>query len=91
MVRGPKQPQPGMCLVEAGDTGLTAYVPPPGITRKGAIGTQDRRRTYDRGARVLDDALLADRVGWHNRSLAAALAEAVASYLQRCLRSLLEE
>jgi ATP-dependent Clp protease ATP-binding subunit ClpA len=91
VVRGPKQPQPGMCLVEAGDTGLTAYVPPQGITRKGAIGTQDRRRTYDRGLAVLDDARLAQRVAWQNRPLAAALAEALETHLRRCLRSLLEE
>jgi ATP-dependent Clp protease ATP-binding subunit ClpA len=91
ILRGPKQPQPGVCLLEAGDTALAAYVPPPGITRKGAIGTQDRRRTYDRGLALLDDARLLVRVSWQNRPLAAALAEAIEANLRRCLHSLLQE
>jgi ATP-dependent Clp protease ATP-binding subunit ClpA len=90
LLRSPKQPQ-AACLVVATTEALTAYVPPPGITRKGAIGTQDRRRTCDRGAGVLEDVLLARRIAWQNRSLTAALTEAITEYLRRGLRTMLEE
>ena len=91
ILRGPKLPQPVACLAEISEAELTAYLPPMGITRRGAIGTQPRRRTYDRGLEALDDALLAEKLPWQNGPLAQVLAEAVGRHLRRAMLVLLEE
>ncbi len=91
VLRDPKNPQPIACLVEGSEAELTDYLPPPGITRRGAIGTQPRRRSYDRGQEVLDDVLLAEKLPWRNDPLAHALAEAINKHLRRAMKALLEE
>jgi ATP-dependent Clp protease ATP-binding subunit ClpA len=90
VLRAPRLPQPVACLVEVSDVGLPAYLPPSGITRRGAIGTQTRRRIYDRGLEVIDDAMLAARLPWSSR-LADALAEVIEKGLRRAVSALLEE
>src|SRR5262249_1712261 len=90
IVRGPRHPQPLACLVESSDGGWAAYLPPVGITRRGAIGTQPRRRTYDRGQEALDDAQLEAKVPWED-ALSDALAEAIRQGLRRRMLALLEE
>jgi hypothetical protein len=77
--------------VESSDADLAAYLPPAGISRKGAFGTQDRRRTYDRGLEVLDDVLLGLKVAWQNRPLTEALGEAIEKLLERNLLAIVEE
>jgi ATP-dependent Clp protease ATP-binding subunit ClpC len=89
--RGAKQAQPGRCLVEVSDAIAANYLPPPGITRKGAIGTQERRRTYDQRQETIEDALLGERLAWQNQPLADVLAEALEQLLQRRLLGLLDE
>jgi ATP-dependent Clp protease ATP-binding subunit ClpA len=91
LLRAPRLPQPVACLAEASEARLAEYLPPPGISRRGAIGTQPRRRTYDRIREVLDDALLATTLPWQGRSLADALAAAVAERLRRAMLTLLGE
>ena len=66
------------------------YLPPLGITRRGAIGSQNRRRTYDRIQDVLDDVFLQEKLPWQNRPLAAVLGEAIQERLQRNLLALLQ-
>jgi ATP-dependent Clp protease ATP-binding subunit ClpA len=90
-LRDPKNPQTMTCLVEGSEAELTDYLPPPGITRRGAIGTQPRRRTYDRGQEVFDDVLLAEKLPWRNSPLAQTLADAINRNLRRAMRTLLEE
>ena len=70
---------------------MTAYLPPAGISRRGVIGSQDRRRTYDRVQEVIEDPRLSGRFPWHNRPLAVALGEVLEDQLRRCLLGLLEE
>jgi ATP-dependent Clp protease ATP-binding subunit ClpC len=89
--RGPRQAQASPCLVEVSESEPTAYLPPLGITRRGAIGSQNRRRTYDRIQDVLDDVLLQEKLPWQNRPLAIVLAGAIEKRLQRNLLALVQE
>jgi ATP-dependent Clp protease ATP-binding subunit ClpA len=91
LLRSPKQAQPGKCLVEISEAELTAYLPPAGIARRGTIGTQNRRRSYDRGLQVLDDHVLEKKMPWQSRPLPAVLAEAMEERLRRNLLGLLDE
>ena len=91
VLRAPRLSQPVPCLVETSDVELSAYLPPPGITRRGAIGTQNRRRIYDRVSEVLDDLMLAMKLPWGNRALSDVLAEAIEQRLRRGMAALLEE
>jgi hypothetical protein len=91
LLRSSRQPQPTPCLVESSDAALLEYLPPPGITRRGAIGTQPRRRTYDRGMEILDDAALAAKLPWQNQPLPEVLAAAITLRLRRAMLALLEE
>jgi hypothetical protein len=91
LLRAPRLPQPSACLVEASEARLADYLPPPGVSRRGAVGTQPRRRTYDRGRELLDDALLGTTLPWPNRPLRLALAEAADAHLRRATLALLEE
>ncbi len=86
-----KQGQPARILVEATESELEAYRPPEGITRRGALGSQERRRTYDRTQEVIEDLLLQRRLVWQERALAGVLAAAIDERLQRNLLALLEE
>ncbi|HMC89809.1 MAG TPA: hypothetical protein VKI17_09680, partial [Gemmataceae bacterium] len=88
--RGPRQAQPTPCLVEITESEPADYLPPLGITRRGAIGSQNRRRTYDRIQDVLDDVFLQEKLPWQNRPLAAVLGEAIQERLQRNLLALLQ-
>src|SRR5262249_32033278 len=47
LFRAVKAQEGGRCLVETSEGPVAQYVPPEGVTRRGAIGTQARRRTYD--------------------------------------------
>ncbi|MBL8797666.1 MAG: ATP-dependent Clp protease ATP-binding subunit [Planctomycetia bacterium] len=89
--RGAKQAQMGRCLVDVSSATDANYLPPPGITRKGAIGDQDRRRAYDCNQEIIDDLLLGEKLPWQNQPLAEALAAAIEQLLQRRLLGLLDE
>jgi ATP-dependent Clp protease ATP-binding subunit ClpA len=91
LLRQPRGQPTAVCLVVPGEEGLDRYLPPPGISRRGAIGSEERRRTYDRGAGWLDDVRLRRRVAWQGRDLAGALAEAVEDHFGLCLEHLLAE
>jgi ATP-dependent Clp protease ATP-binding subunit ClpA len=91
LLRSPRLRQPAGCLVETSEDRPDAYLPPADFARKGAIGTQDRRRVYDRGTEVVEDPLLDGRVPWRNHPLDEVLLEAVEKHFRRCLEGLLEE
>ncbi|HTU23025.1 MAG TPA: AAA family ATPase [Gemmataceae bacterium] len=91
VLRSPRLPQPAVCLVETSEANLSHYLPPAGISRRGAIGTQPRRRTYDDGKELLDDPLLEGPLPWPNRPLEQVLTEAIEARLRRAMLSLLEE
>jgi hypothetical protein len=91
ILRSPRLSQPAACLAESSEARLADYLPPPGISRRGAIGTQTRRRTYDRGKEVYEDPLLGKSFPWENRPLGEVVAEAVGANLRRVMLSLLEE
>src|SRR5262249_35173560 len=80
LLRGPR---PAGCLVETSEAGPRDSLPPSGITRRGAIGSQPRRRSYDRGLEVLDDVRLAAKLPWQGRPLDEALADAITRQLRR--------
>jgi ATP-dependent Clp protease ATP-binding subunit ClpA len=79
------------CLVETHAEASLFVFPPTGIARRGAIGTQNRRRLYDRVHRAVDDVRLEGNLSWQSGSLVDALDEATEKCMQRSLLSLLEE
>jgi hypothetical protein len=91
ILRSPRLSQPAACLAEASEDRLADYLPPLGTSRRGAIGTQSRRRTYDRGKELLDDPLLGSPQPWPNRPLEGVLSETIGAHLRRAMLSLLEE
>jgi ATP-dependent Clp protease ATP-binding subunit ClpA len=89
--RSPREPA-ATCLVETWDQGARSYVPPPDITRRGAIGSQDRRRLYDRGRESVEDALLNETYPWpDNEPLRDVLAWMVDASFRHGLSDVLAE
>ncbi len=78
------------CLVDIGDGRLDRYLPPPSIDRRGAIGSQPLRRTYDLANETADDERLGKRLQAPARGLDALIAFAVEEWLQKDAESLLE-
>ncbi len=89
--RTARQPQGRTVLVDVSEAKLLQYVPPPGVTRRGAVGVVDRRRSYDDVQRIIDDALLRRKVPYPNRSLAEALDKVLADHLQANLQAMVAE
>jgi ATP-dependent Clp protease ATP-binding subunit ClpA len=87
----PKQSQSRKCLVEVSDLSLQEYLPPQSITRRGAIGAQDERRSYHRNQQVIVDALLKKRLPWTAGPSGPLLAELLGELLRRRTLELLEE
>jgi hypothetical protein len=91
VLRQPNASQSSKCLVDSSGQLLAEYVPPEGIARRGAIGSQNRRRLYDRSAHIAEDVQLEGKLDWHNRALDDVLDEAVEKCLEQRLQSLLSE
>jgi hypothetical protein len=67
-------------------------VPPPDITRRGAIGNQDRRRSYDEGREQCEDALLGATIPWSpNRPFHELLGAAIERLFLRNVSTILAE
>lgn len=86
-----KQAQPARVLVDGAERELETYLPPEGITRRGAIGSQERRRIFDRTLELVEDLFLQRSLIWRDRALACVLADAIEERLQRNLLSVLED
>jgi ATP-dependent Clp protease ATP-binding subunit ClpA len=92
LMRDPRaEAEPRQCLVEHSSAELAQYVPPAGITRRGGIATQDRRRIYDAGAQTVHDLALDKKIPWQSRGLENVVGELLEERLQRQLRSVLDE
>ena len=61
---------PSRCLVHVSDAEMRKYQPPPRIDRRGTIGSQPLRRTYDAAGDAIDDRRLDNRSYWSGRDLA---------------------
>jgi ATP-dependent Clp protease ATP-binding subunit ClpA len=91
MLRSRGEPA-ALCLVEACPQRAHDYVPPPDVTRRGAIGNQERRRTYDEARELVEDALLNETYSWAvNEPLRAMLAVVIDGYFRHCLQDVLRE
>jgi hypothetical protein len=75
------------CLVDASDQGAD-YLPPAGITRRGAIGTQPAQRIYDADAKAAEDLVLKQTVRWGLQPLAEVIGGFVAERLRVTLERL---
>jgi len=78
------------CLVDIGDGALDQYAPPPGVDRRGVIGTQPLRRTYDMANETADDERLGKRLQASLRGLDELIAFVAEEWLQKDAESLLE-
>ena len=87
----PKLSQPARTLVEISEAGLSSYLPPAWVARRGGVADMNRRRTYDRGKNVIDDVRMAVRSAWQNRSLTDVLADGIEAQLNKQLLALLDE
>ncbi len=65
------------CLVHTSEARLSDYLPPDRIERRGAIGNQDRRRTYNYNQSFIEDVVLGRRIGWPSHSLEATFFELI--------------
>jgi hypothetical protein len=70
---------------------LSDYKPPAGIARQGAIGTQERRRTFSYDEFTVDDAALGRKLHWAGRDLGEAMWRAVEDRLQAEAGALIED
>jgi hypothetical protein len=91
VLKSSKQGQPARVLIEGTESELEAYLPPEGITRRGAIGSQARRRVYDRTLEMVEDPSLECRLLWQDRAVAGVLAKAIDDRLQRNLLSIIAD
>ncbi len=80
----------GPCLVDTSSAPWQSYLPPTGMDRRGNIGQQERRRTYDFARGTLEDARLPGKQYVNVDRLPNALAEVLDLCLSRNLREILE-
>ncbi|HEX7377159.1 MAG TPA: AAA family ATPase [Pirellulales bacterium] len=78
------------CLVDISDSELAKYLPPQGIDRRGAIGAQPLRRTYDMEHETADDERLGKRLQAPDRGLDHLVAFLVEEWLRRDAERLME-
>jgi ATP-dependent Clp protease ATP-binding subunit ClpC len=83
--------KPAKCLVETSEAALGDYQPPAGIARQGAIGAQERRRTFNYDEFTVDDAALGRKLHWGGRDLSEIIRRAVEERLQAEAGALLED
>jgi ATP-dependent Clp protease ATP-binding subunit ClpA len=85
----------GKCLVEASELPLcgakenTFYLPPAGIERRGAVGSQPKRRVIQVDRGQVEDVHLNRRQSWDGNSLANLVAELMEENLRNNARKLL--
>ncbi|MCI0339461.1 MAG: AAA family ATPase [Acidobacteria bacterium] len=69
------------CLVQTSEKTVAEYQAPAGIERYGAIGHQERRRSYNIDQAFIEDAMLRRRSPWSGR----AIDEAIGDLIEECL------
>jgi hypothetical protein len=81
LVRGRKETR---CLVDATQTPLEKYEPPPGIERRGALdGVRKKRRTYDLDQKRAADPELEETIAWTGGDFSGAIRALVEERLVR--------
>ncbi|HET6880570.1 MAG TPA: AAA family ATPase [Pirellulales bacterium] len=78
------------CLVDIGDGTLDKYAPPAGIGRRGAVGPQPLRRTYNMASETADDERLGKGLQGTGRGIENLIAFAMEEWLRKDAESLLE-
>jgi ATP-dependent Clp protease ATP-binding subunit ClpC len=78
------------CLVEISEKPVSSYQPPPGIERHGAIGHQEKRRSYNLDQSFIEDAMLRRKSPWPGRALDDALGELIEECLLMQARALID-
>lgn len=78
------------CLVVVSNIDNALYKAPPGISRRGYIGNQDKRRSYNLNNYLIEDMLLKKKFPFTRRFLAKPLAEIIEEYLFNQAQALIE-
>jgi hypothetical protein len=76
--------------VETSEAPLAQYVPPEGIDRRGALGTQTKRRLYDIIQGKVEDFQLHRKRDWTERHLVQLLREITEEHLLQSAQALVE-
>jgi ATP-dependent Clp protease ATP-binding subunit ClpC len=79
------------CLVEISEKPVASYQPPAGIERHGAIGHQEKRRSYNLDQSFIEDAVLRRKSPWPGRALDDAMGELIEECLLTQARTLIDE
>lgn len=79
----------GHCLVDTSHLSLQEYRPPAGMDRRGSIGNQAGRRSYDLVRGVLEDPRLSGKLSANADNLAVVLASALEQWLKRNVEAIL--
>jgi ATP-dependent Clp protease ATP-binding subunit ClpC len=79
------------CLVEVSEKHVSAYQPPAGIERRGAIGHQEKRRGYNLDQSFIEDAFLRRKTPWQGGALDDAMGELIEECLLMKARTLIDE
>jgi ATP-dependent Clp protease ATP-binding subunit ClpC len=79
------------CLVAISEKPVSSYQPPTGIERHGAIGHQEKRRSYNFDQSFVEDVMLRRKSPWPGRALDDALGELIEECLLMQARTLIEE
>jgi hypothetical protein len=81
----------GNCLVDTSAAGWREYQPPSDMDRRGTIGSQERRRSYDLVNGILEDARLPGKLYANLDNLPVVLASALDRCLAKSLERLLDD
>ncbi len=79
------------CLVHVSDATIAKYVPPEGITRRGAIGRQGKRRVYNLRRRTAEDLVLRITVSWTGGGFVPAIAALLHENLMRAVEAQVDD
>jgi ATP-dependent Clp protease ATP-binding subunit ClpC len=75
------------CLVHTSEASTEKYLPPPGISRRGAIGAQEKRRTYNFNDNIVEDESYKKRLYLNGRKINEAMATAINERLIEAAKS----
>jgi hypothetical protein len=78
------------CLVQTSGSTISEYHPPDGIERHGAIGHQEKRRSYHLDQSLIDDAFIKKQLPWSGRAIDQAIGELIEECLMAQARALID-
>jgi len=80
----------GTCLVDTTECTFQEYEPPAGMDRRGNIGRQERRRTYDFARGVLEDERLPGNLYANADNLPMVLGSALEQVLAQSVKAIID-